>query len=179
MLVGNNPGDFQINPGDASSTSDATRPACGESLAPRHKCAIVLRFKPTDLGPRSAALMLESNALNGAPAVSLSGQGTPPRLQISPGTLGFGTQPVNTSSVAKQIVLNNRSPVAIAIEDISVDNAEFAADRSCVGVLGAGVQCSIGVTFTPTTTGKIGGFLSIHDNAAGFIQQIRLSGTGD
>lgn len=179
-IVGNNPGDFQISGGAAATLLiRGAMPQCGASLAPHRKCALLLRFQPTNLGPRSAGLVLGSNALKGAPVISLSGQGAPPRLLISPGTLDFGEQKTNTTSVPQQIVLNNRNPVPIEIQDISVDNGEFAADQTCVGILDTGAKCAVEITFTPTAPGKSGAFLSIRDNAAGFIQQIRLSGSAD
>jgi hypothetical protein len=44
--------------------------------------------------------------------------------------------------------------------------------------LGAGKQCTISVTFTPTALGKVTGTLSITDNAPNSPQKVSLVGTG-
>ena len=55
---------------------------------------------------------------------------------------------------------------------------DYAQTNNCGSSLGAGVSCTISVTFTPTIVGTENGSVSISDSAAGSPQQIALTGTG-
>jgi hypothetical protein len=54
----------------------------------------------------------------------------------------------------------------------------FAQTNTCGTSLGAGANCTIAVTFTPTASGSLTGSITITDNASGSPQTVSLTGTG-
>jgi len=104
------------------------------------------------------------------PAVQLS-------VQVSPGSLTFGSQTVGTSSAAQAVTLTNTGEGAIAISAVSVA-ADFAQTNNCPASLGAGSNCSYQVVFTPTAAGSRTGTLSITTTASTTPQTVSLTGTG-
>jgi hypothetical protein len=59
------------NPGDFSQTNN-----CGVSLAAGNDCTIVVTFKPTVVGARSASVSVTDNAGGSPQSISLTGTGT-------------------------------------------------------------------------------------------------------
>jgi hypothetical protein len=58
-------------------------------------------------------------------------------------------------------------------------SAGFAmASNTCGANIAAGATCTIGVTFSPTTTGAATGALTFTDDAANNPQSVALTGTG-
>jgi hypothetical protein len=96
---------------------------------------------------------------------------------VTPGTLSFGNQIVETSSSAQTVTLTNRGDAALAISSIATGGG-FSQNNTCGITLSAGASCGIGVTFKPTAAGTVTSALIISDNAAGSPQTVALSGTG-
>jgi len=113
------------------------------------------------------------------------GGGTPPPapvVSLSPSSLTFATQQVNTTSAAQSVTLSNPGNGALSITSIAA-SGDFAETNNCgTGLPGstgtALAACSISVTFTPTAAGARTGSVSITDNASGSPQTVSLSGTG-
>ena len=96
---------------------------------------------------------------------------------LSPTSLSFANQAVGTTSAAKNVTLSNSSSVALAISSITI-SGPFAQTNTCGTSLKARSKCTISVTFSPTTTGKATGSLTVADNASNSPQTAALSGTG-
>jgi len=107
---------------------------------------------------------------------SNSGNQTP-GVQLSATSLTFGNQTVGTTSATQPVMVTNTAMTSLAISGIAA-TGDFAESNNCGGSLAAGSNCTISVTFTPTTTGTRSGTLSISDNAAGSPQSVALSGMG-
>jgi len=84
---------------------------------------------------------------------------------------------MGTTSAAQPVMVTNTAMASLAISGIAA-SGDFAESNNCGASLPAGSNCTISVTFTPTTTGTRSGTLSISDNAAGSPQSVALSGTG-
>src|SRR5581483_11681257 len=92
--------------------------------------ALHLRFTPTALGSRSAALMLATNATNRLDPVGLTGTGVLPQvptLSISPAELAFGPEPMGTSSLSQAIVCENTGNAPLDIRAVRIDGAAAGA----------------------------------------------------
>jgi sugar lactone lactonase YvrE len=103
-----------------------------------------------------------------------------PDVTLSPGSLTFGTQAVNTSSAGQTVTLANAGAVSLSITSISV-SANFGQTNNCGSSVAADGSCTINVTFAPTAVGALEGTLNITDNSgsvAGSTQTVALSGTG-
>ena len=150
---------------------------CGTSVAAGANCAISVTFTPTATGTRTGAITITDNAAGSPQSVNLTGTGAAPGVSLSPSSLTFGNQNLNTTSVAQSVTLNNTGNVALSVTSI-VASGDFMQTNTCGTSVAAGANCTISVTFTPTATGIRTGAVTITDNIAGSPQTISLTGTG-
>ncbi len=99
-----------------------------------------------------------------------------PSVKLSATLVSFGNQALNTTSVAKKVIVTNQGPGVLAITGV-IASGDFAAS-SCPSTLASGSTCTVSVTFTPTALGARTGSLTISDNGASSPQTVALSGTG-
>ena len=106
-------------------------------------------------------------------------------VTAAPTSLAFGSQTVNTTSTAQTVTLTNGSNVALTISSIAFSGAngsDFSETKTCPlspATLAAGANCTISVTFTPSTTAPESATLTISDNNGASLQQlVTLTGTG-
>ena len=98
-------------------------------------------------------------------------------LAVSPSSLAFGGQPLNTTSVPQTVTVTNTGVVSTTISGISI-SGDFAQTSNCVATLAPGATCSISVSYTPTVRGFETGNLTITGNFADASAVIALSGSG-
>jgi hypothetical protein len=157
------------------------RTDCGETLAPRSTCTANVTFKPTTKGPLGGSISITDNAPGSPQKVPLVGTGT--FVQLTPTSLNFGNQPVNTTSPPKYITLENEgtAPVNFTGTGISItgsDAGDFAQKNNCGNSVPSGGYCHIKVTFTPTQQGPLTADVSISDDGGGSPQMVPLEGRG-
>jgi IPT/TIG domain/Abnormal spindle-like microcephaly-assoc'd, ASPM-SPD-2-Hydin len=157
--------------GDYAQTS-----TCGTSLATGTSCTISVTFTPTTTGTRTGTLTVADSATNSPQTTTLTGTGLIP-ASVAPTSLGFGSEVVNTTSVAKIATLTNNQAVALNISSIAT-TGDYAQTNACGASLAAKASCTISVTFTPTTTGTRTGSLTVTDSATNSPQAVSLTGTG-
>src|SRR5579864_199649 len=153
---------------------------CGSLVAIGGNCTISVTFTPTATGTRTGTITFTDNAANSPQTVSLTGTGTAasgPVASLSPSSLAFGNQTVNTPSAAQTITLTNPGTAALTITSIAA-SAKYTQTNTCGTSVAAGANCTISVTFTPTATGVQNGTITITDNATGSPQTVSLTGTG-
>ncbi len=168
-LTGTNAGDFATSADTCS----------GQSLAAGANCTVSVTFSPTAGGARTASLTYTDNAGNSPQSIGLSGTGGAASVSLSATTLNFGTQNVGTTSSAKTVTLTNTGTWGLNVNGISIGGAaagDYAQTNTCGSSVAAGANCTISVTFTPTTTGSRGATLSIADSVSGSPQQVQLGG---
>jgi sugar lactone lactonase YvrE len=191
--------------GDDFSKTTGTN-ACGASLAANTSCKIYATFTPSLVGAESATLGVNDNATGSPQTAALTGTGTAPlapAASLSPTTLAFGNQTVNTTSAAMTTTLSNTGTGPLSISSIYLNepseddgvvkakarplatggitissSPDYSATTTCGATLAAGANCTISVTFDPSTTGSLPGTLSVSDNASGSPQTATLTGTG-
>jgi len=156
---------------------------CGSSVTAGANCTINVTFTPAASGTRTAAVTLTDNATGSPQTVSLSGTGGSAGAvaNISPSSLTFGNQPVDTVSSSQAVTLNNSGSAALSITSIAftgADPADFTENNTCNSSVAAGGTCTIAISFTPSATGTREASLSITDNASGSPQSVSNSGTG-
>jgi Beta-propeller repeat/Abnormal spindle-like microcephaly-assoc'd, ASPM-SPD-2-Hydin len=162
------------DPGDFSETNNCL----DTTIAPGASCTVNVTFKPAATGARSATITANSNASNGDLTASLSGTGVLPTAALTPSSLTFADQVVNTTSAAQTLTLSNSGTTALAITSI-VASAGFAQTNTCGASVAAGASCSIVVTFTPTAGGLVSGTVTVTDDSStGSTQTATLTGTG-
>ncbi len=150
--------------------------ACGSSVAAGASCTISVTFKPTQSGSRTGTLSITDNAPGSPQTVSLTGTGTV--VELIPASLSFGTVPIGEFRTL-QTRLTNVGSTALSITNITLTgSSEFSQTHTCGTTVGAGMLCSINVTFRPTGSGTFGGVIYINDNGGGSPQTVSLSGSG-
>ena len=161
-------------PGDFAETD-----TCGATLASSASCTISVTFTPTAKNARNAALAISDSDPASPQAVALSGTGT--SVSLSAKSQSFANVPVGTTSSPKTVILTNVGSSQLNFIGISVTGAnpgDFSATNTCGTGIGAGLQCTITVKFTPTATGTRKAAVSISDDGGGSPQKIALTGTG-
>jgi hypothetical protein len=105
-------------------------------------------------------------------------------VSLSPTSVTFASQQVNSTSGAQTVTVTNSGTAPLTISGISLagtNPGDFAQTNTCPvspATLAASANCTVSVTFTPTAGGSRSASLSVADNAAGSPQTAALSGTG-
>jgi len=98
-----------------------------------------------------------------------------PAVSLSPASLTFGQQIINTMSAGQNVTLTNTGTAALTITSITISK-KYTVTNTCGSSLAAGANCTITVSFAPTNTGTITGTVSVTDNASGSPQTFSLTG---
>ena len=106
---------------------------------------------------------------------------TAPVITLSPGSLTFSSQSVNTSSPAQTVRLTNTGTAALGLGSISVTGPQaddFNLVSACGASLAVNASCTVSISFRPVSVGSKRASISIKDNASGSPQSVALLGTG-
>lgn len=116
---------------------------------------------------------------NSAPALTETvSNGTNPVITLSPTSLMFATQLIDTTSPAQNVTLMNTGTGAATITGITLTGNFKSPSNTCGSTVQAGASCTISVTFKPSKAGALFGTLGVSDNASGSPQKVQLSGEG-
>ncbi len=146
---------------------------CQQVLSPGSSCTFPIIFTATVLGANTGVFEVQTNA--GSFSTNLSGTGLAALPSISPQSLSFPNQVLQTPSTAQTVTLSNAGNLSLQIALITV-NGDFTQSNNCGTSLGAGASCTINVVFTPTVIRTRTANLSIVTSAATF--SVGLSGLG-
>lgn len=102
---------------------------------------------------------------------------TAPFAAVSPNAVTFASQFVGTQSQAHTVTVVNTGGSPLIVSSVTV-TGDFSQTNNC-GTVAASANCTIAVTFSPTTTGSRTGVLTINDNSVSPSQTVNLNGTGD
>ena len=100
----------------------------------------------------------------------------PTTVTLTPTSLAFAAQVVGSSSSAQSVTLTNTGNQSLRLAMILGPN--FTETDNCGTSVAAGANCTINVTFVPTSVGPVAGSLTLFDNASDNPQRVGLSGTG-
>jgi sugar lactone lactonase YvrE len=150
---------------------------CPTTLPGGSSCTVSVSFAPSVAGPASGLLTVtdDSGNLGAAQAVTLSGLGTAPTASVTPATVSFQSQVLNTTSQAKSVVLQNTGTGPLQVSSVTAA-APFSQTNNCTASIAPGASCTVQVSFTPTALGSASGTLTIADNAG--TQTVGLTGNG-
>ena len=170
-----NTGDLPVSISGISVTGDfAETSSCGTSLSAGASCSISVTFTPTTRGTRSGSLSIAGNINSNAP---LTGTGQVSTVSVSPLSLSFGNQSVNTTSAPQNVTITNTGDLAFYINSWS-NGSPFPAANNCPFTINPGASCTFSVTFAPTGWGNYQGTLTFGGSFPGAPANIALSGTG-
>ena len=174
------------NPTDFAQTNN-----CGGSLAPGISCQISVTFTPASAASFAATIVVTDNAAGSPHQVALSGTGIvqSPVLTLSPATLSFGNQVVNTNSPTKFVTVTNTSTTdTIMVGSIFTTSsaAILAQSLDCGAPLAPGKTCEVLVNFDPSAIQAYSGTVTLQPQPSGCggcvrnypAQTIAVTGTG-
>ena len=165
---GNAPGDYAWG---------GNCPISPSQLAAGSSCSITVTFTPSALGNRIATLTVTSSSSSSPQSIALSGIGIAP-VTVTPASLTFPSTLVGATSAAKTVTLTNHLNVALAMSSVATSGDFAVASNTCSPSVGAGLSCTIGVTFIPVAIGPLSGTLMVNYSAFGSPTLVTLSGTG-
>ncbi len=168
---GANPGDFTLGAGAN---------ACGNTVAAGGNCIYYVTFLAGAQGSRSASLSVTDNASGSPQTIPLSGTGVVPAISLSATSLYFGNQNKNTASSPQTLTITNSGAGVLYFSwsTGSPYNIPTGNGGTCTGVLAPKANCTVNITFKPTSDGPQDGSLGISDNASGSPQSVGLYGYG-
>jgi Abnormal spindle-like microcephaly-assoc'd, ASPM-SPD-2-Hydin len=100
---------------------------------------------------------------------------SPLTASLTPSSLNFSLIPIGSVSAAQKVTLTNVGSTSLGISSISVTGEYKESASTCGSSLAAGANCTISVTFNPTTDGAQKGTLTVVDS--GGSQFTTLAGT--
>jgi hypothetical protein len=154
---------------------------CGSAVVAGGNCTVSVTFTPTTTGSLTGSLTITDNVASSPQTVALSGTGVnsvAPAVSLSPASLSFTAQTINTTSAAQVVTVTNSGTANLIIGSISA-SGDYAESNTCVGVsLPPLSTCTISITITPSVSGTIQGVVTLVDKALNSPQLIALSGSG-
>ena len=162
-----NPGDFAV----------AT--TCAGSLPPGGQCMITVSFTPQGPALRKASIPITATAPGFTQNVVVPLNGQASTLTLSASSLSFGQQQVGlTPANPLAVTATNNGTSPVTFTNI-VTSGDFSETDDCAKApLQPTTNCTITITFAPTTAGSSVGALTLTDNAPGSPQIVLLMGTG-
>ena len=99
---------------------------------------------------------------------------------LSKTSLNFGNVPLAATST-QSVVLTNTGSATLTISSMVFTGLyapAFSQTNNCGGSVGAGLNCTINITFTPLSASAGTASLTISDNAPGTPHHVAVAGTG-
>jgi len=158
----------------------------GMTLSPGGgSCTLTIRFAPSTIGPFNSSFNVTSDDPDGPVTVTVRGTGVAPNILVT-GTFDFGAVAVG-SSLRRTLSIANNGTSNLAVSSITITDGDadlFAlATSSCPNLhpnLEPGQDCTIFVTFSPTSTGNKGTTLRIvSDSLINPTLEMPLTGSGE
>jgi hypothetical protein len=148
-------------------------------VKPNTACNIWVVFTPTATGQATGTLSITDNASTASHDISLGGEGAVPLDVLTPSSLTFGSQAVNTTSpVALTATLKNEASVGTLNIASIATTGDFSQTNNCGGQVAPSASCTINVLFTPTLAGTRTGTLTVTDNSLRGSNTVILTGIG-
>jgi hypothetical protein len=94
---------------------------------------------------------------------------------LSPQSLTFAAQTINTTSAGQSVTLTNTGSATLTILSVKA-SGKFAQTNTCGSSVSVGASCTIVVTFSPTRQGTQTGTITITDSAG--THTISVTGAG-
>ena len=154
-------------------------PALPAALPPSQSVQVSVAFNPKSPGSISGVLSIASDASDSTLGVNVSGKGAAPVVSVSPESIPFGNEVVNSKSSSHTVTVNNTGLLAMNVTHVSVSASQFIASGPAAPfTIQPGSSVSYAVAFNPTAAQGYSGALTIASNAFNGPASSSLSGTG-
>jgi Abnormal spindle-like microcephaly-assoc'd, ASPM-SPD-2-Hydin len=120
----------------------------------------------------------------GAQVVALNGTGIPPASSaavaatLSPLTIDFGTQGLNSISAPRTLTLINTGSNGLSGISIAASQSFAIANNACTVTVAPGASCTVGVTFAPQVTGMQDGKVQVMASGVSAPLNVPVTGNG-
>jgi hypothetical protein len=152
---------------------------CGAQVLAGNNCVITIGFTPTVKGTLTGVLQITDNAPSNPQKVTLTGTGM--SIALSSTALSFGSEPAGQISMLQTVTATNVSTASVNLTSfvIAATPLDYTiSDNTCGSSLGAGISCSLSVSFNPVKKGTFKGKLNIANSGGGSPATATLTGTG-
>ena len=153
---------------------------CTGTLSAGKQCSITVTFTPQVTGASLGSVTIVDNASVSTQILDATGTGVLD-VTLSPTTINFGTVSVGSTSAVQVVTVTNNLTTAIPITSV-VASGDFISTAGgspqCGTTVPANSICTLGVEFSPTTTGAISGALTFSYSAGSSPEVVGLQGTG-
>jgi len=151
---------------------------CTTALAVNASCTVTMYMTPATNGAKTAALAVVATTPVLPVSVSLTGTALSPGiLSFTPSTMSFAGS-LGVTSASQVIAVSNTGAGSLGITSFVLGGTnanQFATTNNCGVAVAPGANCSLIVTFTPTTSGAKAATLALTTtNGTG---SVTLSGT--
>jgi hypothetical protein len=153
---------------------------CGGAVAAGASCDIEVAFTPQTTGRAAGLITIADSASSKPQVIETFGVGT--ELEISPQSLKFPAQKVDTTSPPMALKMTNHGTAAVSFNDIRIEgnnSSSFSERNDCGKGLPSDASCTITVRFTPNKTGPRHATLFVNATGSSSPPSVPLSGTGD
>jgi Abnormal spindle-like microcephaly-assoc'd, ASPM-SPD-2-Hydin len=162
-----------------SVVPSGTTPCTGTVNAGK-TCTMTVTFTPLATGTTTAGITVADTAATSTQVQNANGTGVLP-VTMSPASVSFGTVSVGSTSAVQAVTVTNNQTSAAPIDSI-VPSGDFiyttGGSSPCTTTIPASGTCTLGVEFSPSSTGSISGSLTLTYGAAFSPVTVSLSGTG-
>ncbi len=167
--------------GGANSPSFIQSKTCGTALSVGATCTVSVTFAPQAPGSKSASLVFTDDAPNSPQSLTLTGTAVGPNVSLSPSSVAFANQTLNTASSSRVVTITNTGNATLNVSKIALTGAganSYRETTTCGSTLNAGANCTVTIAFAPVAAGNLSATLTITDNAPLNPQSMNLNGTG-
>jgi hypothetical protein len=164
-------------------------PSGGNVLQPGDSCEASVRFKPSGIGYRTAALVVADDAQSGSQSLFLTGAGAPnlttpyAAAPVNPAAVDFGVNPTGTTTYSSNIRFSNYGNGLVSISQLQMagpNAADFAVyQNGCQSALTPLQYCDVYVQYTPSVTGAESAYLVLVNNSPYGNVVVALYGVGE
>ncbi len=118
----------------------------------------------------------------GTPSITISYVAPSQAAKVSPAALTFGTQPQSTIGAPKAVTMTNIGGAPLLLTGLTFSGSNplgwVVTSNGCLGPLGPGSSCTVGVSFAPQAQGPSTASLQIATTDPSGPASVSLSGTG-
>lgn len=148
---------------------------CSTTLPPSTGCTVAVIYTATGSGLSTGTFTVTNST--GTQTATLTGTGATVATDgLSPLTLAFAPQQINTASPAQPVTLTNTGDNALTLIAAQITSGNFTAVNNCGPTLPGHSNCTIAVASVPKNIGPDTGVLTISDQFRN--QTVALSGSG-
>jgi sugar lactone lactonase YvrE len=177
VLSNSGTGPLTFSGSGISTTGDfAQTNNCGSALTAGLSCQINVTYTPTMTGTENGSLFVMSNAATQTVTLSGTGASSAPSYSVSPESVVFSPQLINTKSAPQSVMLTSTGTTTLTVSSSAI-TGDFSKTGTCT-TLKVHQSCTFKVYFTPTAGGTRTGTLT-YRLSTGTVVTVALSGTGE